>query len=63
MRLFAQDGQAVLEVCDDGRGGGFRDGAGLAGMRERLAALGGQLECKTDRGTRLRLRVPIVSAA
>lgn len=35
------DGQVVLEVADDGAGGGGPDGGGLTGMRERVAALGG----------------------
>ncbi|MCA2215978.1 sensor histidine kinase [Jidongwangia harbinensis] len=52
---------AVLEVADNGRG--FRThevtGSGLAGMRERLAALGGRLaiDSAPGRGTRVTARV------
>jgi two-component system sensor histidine kinase DesK len=47
-----------LEVADNGRGGRHREGSGLAGMRERVEALGGALECDGSSGTRLRVRVP-----
>jgi two-component system sensor histidine kinase DesK len=48
-----------LEVADNGRGGVHREGSGLAGMRERVEALGGALECDGSRGTLLRIRVPV----
>ncbi len=49
-----------LQVEDDGRGGAIRPGNGLAGMRERLQALGGELciEPAPRRGTRLRAELP-----
>ena len=48
-----------VEVADDGRGGSFREGGGLAGMRARLKAAGGALELLSERhGTRLVARVP-----
>ncbi|HVS12838.1 MAG TPA: sensor histidine kinase [Thermoanaerobaculia bacterium] len=55
----------VLEVEDDGRGIRRPEGAGLAGMRERLAPLGGtvELEPVEPRGTLLRLTLPAVEAA
>jgi len=51
----------LLEVADDGRGGVSANGNGLAGMRERVAALGGTLEIVSPRGqgTRLTVRVPM----
>jgi two-component system sensor histidine kinase DesK len=53
-----------LEVCDDGRGASGPDGSGLAGMRERVAALGGHVTRHTgagpgDRpGTTVRVTLP-----
>jgi len=59
-------GGTVLEVCDDGRGlpaapgGGFAEGYGLRGMRERAAAEGGSLVVGPgpDGGTRVAVRLP-----
>ena len=50
-----------LCVSDDGRGGVNADGNGLAGMRDRMAALGGTLSVDSPRngGTRLLVRVPL----
>lgn len=47
-----------LEVRDDGRGGDHAEGAGLRGMRERVAAVGGQVERWGERGTAVRVTVP-----
>jgi signal transduction histidine kinase len=43
IRLAYEDG-VTLEVADDGRGGSVAAGNGIAGMRERAAALGGTVE-------------------
>lgn len=43
IRLHGTEDGVVLEVTDDGRGGDAPDGAGLAGMRERVSALGGDV--------------------
>jgi signal transduction histidine kinase len=58
-----------LEVADDGVGGGS-DGNGLAGMRERIAVLGGQerrgpdsLRRRTAAGTTVQVTVPAAGAA
>ncbi|WP_305805927.1 sensor histidine kinase [Stenotrophomonas sp. YIM B06876] len=50
-----------LEIHDNGRGGVSLHGNGLAGMRERVLALGGTLQIDSPRGagTRLKVRVPI----
>ena len=53
----------VLRLCvdDDGRGGLSAEGNGLAGMRERVRALGGTLavDSPRGRGTRLSIDVPL----
>jgi two-component system sensor histidine kinase DesK len=67
VRLHASGEGAELEVHDDGRGTAqpARRGNGLAGMEERLAAIGGRLllESAPGQGTRLRLRVPLLRLA
>jgi signal transduction histidine kinase len=50
-------------VEDDGVGGELVEGAGLAGMRARLAEVDGGVECDGTRGTRLILSVPDRPAA
>jgi two-component system sensor histidine kinase DesK len=59
--LRVEAGVVVLEVADDGRGGVSANGNGLAGMRERVAALGGTLRIDSPRsgGTRLTVTVPL----
>jgi signal transduction histidine kinase len=55
------DGWVVATVDDDGAGGAMiRPGGGLAGLHDRLAAVGGtiDIELRADGGTRLRARVP-----
>ncbi|MCU7728271.1 sensor histidine kinase [Actinoplanes sp. KI2] len=54
---------ATLEVCDNGRGftlGEVGAGSGLAGMRERLAALGGTflVDSTPGHGTRVTASIP-----
>ncbi|WP_448624579.1 sensor histidine kinase [Geodermatophilus sp. URMC 64] len=55
-----EDG-ATLTVTDDGRGPAGGEGAGLAGLTERVEALGGRLECGAapGHGFRLSARVPL----
>jgi two-component system, NarL family, sensor histidine kinase UhpB len=61
------DDALVLCVSDDGRGmprGASRNG-GVRGMRERAVLVGGELEVTPgrDRGTTVRLHVPVGGAA
>ena len=52
--------QALLSIADDGRGGAIVPGNGLAGMRERLAAIGAQLRVDSERGRGTTLTVTFV---
>jgi signal transduction histidine kinase len=63
------DGGVVVEVTDDGRGSGNKRsgdaGHGLAGMRERVSLLGGELSAgpQAGRGYRVMARLPTVAGA
>jgi two-component system sensor histidine kinase DesK len=57
--LSRDDAAARLEVRDDGRGGAAREGNGIAGMRLRLAPLGGTLALENRDGTRVIATVPL----
>ena len=59
IRFYARDGSLLMEVEDNGVGGDAPFGNGLTGMRERVQALGGALLREGDRGTRLRIRLPL----
>ena len=60
--VVQREGDALrLVVRDDGRGGaGLQPGSGLIGMRERLRAIGGELEIdgRDGAGLRLQARIP-----
>lgn len=59
---FAREAKTVqLCIADNGRGGAHADGNGLAGMRDRVRALGGTLSVDSPRGggTRLLVRLPL----
>lgn len=62
LRLAPQDGNCVLEIRDDGRGGPQVEGNGLRGMRERIEALGGTFVRETRAGTRLSIQFPLTAA-
>jgi two-component system sensor histidine kinase DesK len=56
---LAEDAQGIrLTIEDDGGGGDPVEGAGLSGMRARLAEIGGTMERDARQGTRLTLVVP-----
>jgi len=69
LRLRKLDGQAVLEVIDQGKGfrsaGARRDYSsfGLVSLAQRASALGGRLDIHSapGKGTRVRLAVPLTS--
>jgi two-component system sensor histidine kinase DesK len=49
----------MLIVADDGRGGVGQEGNGLRGMRERVEARGGKFTLCSDKGTELRILLPL----
>lgn len=53
--------RVVMRVRDDGRGGAKDGGNGLAGMRERVAACGGELTVESERGhgTSIEVALPL----
>lgn len=59
LRVARNNGNCVVEVQDDGRGGSHAEGNGLRGMRERVEALGGTLLRDTSSGTKLRFEFPL----
>jgi two-component system sensor histidine kinase DesK len=59
LTLRQSDRFCELEVADDGQGGAVVEGSGLLGMRERVEAIGGAVECDGSKGTSLRVRVPV----
>jgi signal transduction histidine kinase len=68
VRLTFGDRDLTVQVDDDGRGaqtsGPAGSGKGILGMRERVAALGGDLEAgpRRDGGFRVRARLPLDGA-
>lgn len=60
----AVDGAVRIAVRDDGRGGYFVEGGGLAGMRERFTMLGGELSVGSPEGGGFIIRgaLPTMSA-
>lgn len=68
IRLLREGQALTVEVSDNGRGimpAPGQAGFGLAGMRERVAELGGSLDISSPStgGTRIRARLPITQSA
>jgi len=64
IRIREQAGMIVLDVRDDGRAGDdLAEGNGIAGMRERLARLGGHLRLgRADSALSVHVEVPLADA-
>jgi two-component system, NarL family, sensor histidine kinase DesK len=62
LRIAPNNGNCVLEIQDDGRGGFQAEGNGLRGMRERVEALGGVVMRDTSAGTKLRFEFPLAGS-
>lgn len=61
VKAFRTDGWLNVEISDDGNGGAdFAGGTGLQGLRDRVEALGGELQIGSPhgRGTTLTARLP-----
>ncbi len=56
--LQQTDGAYRLEVRDDGRGGVHQEGLGMRGIRERVAAIGGNVTWNAGPGTELAITLP-----
>ena len=59
-----RDGWLELNISDDGRGGADASGgSGLAGLVDRVEAIGGtiQIDSPADRGTAIHVKLPITS--
>lgn len=61
--LSEAEGVRALCIQDDGRGKSAPDGNGVAGMRERIASLGGTLSIESFPGTRVRVTLAAVQNA
>jgi two-component system sensor histidine kinase DesK len=61
VNLSSSDGACLLEIQDDGSGGSPVEGNGLRGMRERIEALGGNLQRQISCGTKITIRFPLAS--
>ncbi|UUY02089.1 sensor histidine kinase [Svornostia abyssi] len=64
VRVQRENGHAVVEVHDDGRGGADADGHGLRGLSDRVAALDGRLDVESPpgKGTTIRAEIPCASS-
>jgi two-component system sensor histidine kinase DesK len=62
LKLASLKDQCLIEIHDDGRGCNGDEGNGMRGMRERIEALGGTLERVNEKGTKLKIQFPLVSA-
>jgi signal transduction histidine kinase len=64
VRVAMDEGQAMVEVRDDGSGGARpARGSGLSGLADRVSALGGTLEIDSPAGvgTTIRARIPVTA--
>jgi two-component system, NarL family, sensor histidine kinase DesK len=62
IRARRENGSAMLEITDDGRGTAGAEGAGLRGMRARVESVDGQLTFASQGGTSVRVSIPLSSS-
>jgi two-component system, NarL family, sensor histidine kinase DesK len=62
LKIGASNGDCVMQIEDDGRGGDQVEGNGVRGMRERIEALGGTITRDTSAGTKLKFEFPLNGA-
>lgn len=62
LRFASENGRRKLVVEDDGHNTTLQEGNGLRGMRERVEALGGNVQLDRSQGTRLSIELPLASA-
>jgi signal transduction histidine kinase len=60
VQISRRDGQVLVDVADDGRGGAdMAAGSGLRGLADRVAALDGRLVIDSDgAGSAIRAKMP-----
>lgn len=71
VRVAARDGGLTLTISDNGRGfpepdsfaGAARTSLGLAGMRERIAALSGSVSFSSEDGALVTVKIPLEGAS
>jgi PAS domain S-box-containing protein len=64
IRLSEESGHALVEVADNGVGGATPDaGSGIRGLVDRIEALDGSLEIRSEpgQGTRIQVKIPLAS--
>jgi signal transduction histidine kinase len=61
VQVEQRDGELLIDVTDDGRGGPAGTGYGISGMRERVALLHGDFTAgpRPGRGFRVGARIPV----
>jgi two-component system sensor histidine kinase DesK len=62
VRLENLSDRVRLTVQDNGKGGETQDGFGLAGMRERVTALGGEFKIQSKAGVTIMLTLPVAQS-
>jgi len=64
IRILADGNDVAVAVSDDGRGGAeLNGGSGLAGLRDRVAALGGEFGLTSEAGTGTEVRARLRNGA
>ncbi len=63
LNLQRRDGRLVIDVRDDGIGGADSTGSGIRGLRDRIEALGGQLQLASPAGHGTHLHATIAHSS